>query len=151
VIEHGGTSWWVPLLVALAAALASYVATGWLKRADINRESAFRAADLIDDAEQVAAFRDRYDTAPDGARQASHISTYARCYSRGRPERRCAACGAPLSGRADRLTCSTRCRMRVHRQQTEPWEAVARRLELEYAERCGPRPMHVVVRDPDLW
>jgi hypothetical protein len=56
-------AWWVPfgsaLAVALAAALASYYVTWRMKRADVNRESALRVSDLIDEAEQLAAFSDQ--------------------------------------------------------------------------------------------
>ena len=53
----GGTAWWILLLVALAAAGASYLATWLLKSSDVNRENAFRAADLVDQAEQIASWR----------------------------------------------------------------------------------------------
>jgi hypothetical protein len=60
VVDHGGTPWWVPLLTALvvaaAAAAASCYATWRFKTADVNRESALRAADLVDEAEQLASF-----------------------------------------------------------------------------------------------
>jgi hypothetical protein len=59
VVEQGGTSWWIPfvtaLFVALVAALASYYATWRFKRSDVDRENAFRAADLIDEAERTVA------------------------------------------------------------------------------------------------
>jgi hypothetical protein len=59
VVERGGTAWWVPfltaLLVALAAAAASYYATWRFKRADVDRENALRAVDLVDRAEQIAS------------------------------------------------------------------------------------------------
>jgi hypothetical protein len=70
VIEHGSTSWWLPLLIAVAAAAASYYATWRFKRADVNRENALRAADLVDEAEQLAARPDRYIAAPDGGAKA---------------------------------------------------------------------------------
>jgi hypothetical protein len=61
VAESGGTAWWIPfgtaLAVALVAAAASYYATWRFKRADVNRESAFRTADLVDQAERLASWR----------------------------------------------------------------------------------------------
>jgi hypothetical protein len=66
VVERGGTAWWIPfstaLLVAVVAALASYYATWRFKRSDANRENAFRAAGLMDEAEQIARREDRYDS-----------------------------------------------------------------------------------------
>jgi hypothetical protein len=40
--------------------------------------------------------------------------------------------------------------MRVHREQAEPWQAIARRLESDYPEHWGMRPPRLVVRDADL-
>lgn len=66
MIHDGGTPWWVPLLVGLCiatvAAGASYVAAWWFKKRDIERESAVRAADLVDQAEQLLANRQRFAT-----------------------------------------------------------------------------------------
>jgi hypothetical protein len=74
VIEKGGIAWWVPLvialLVALVAAAVSYAVTWRFKQADFNRESAIRAVDLVDEAEQLATDRDRY-TAVQGSGAAS--------------------------------------------------------------------------------
>jgi carbohydrate-selective porin OprB len=50
--------WWIPLLVALAAAAGSYAVTWRFKRADVDRENALRAIDLVDEAERIAAFED---------------------------------------------------------------------------------------------
>ena len=65
VIEREGTAWWIPfvtaLFVAVVAALASYYATWRFKKGDVNRENAFRAAGLVDEAEQIAHRKDRYD------------------------------------------------------------------------------------------
>ncbi len=65
VIERGGTPWWIPfataLFVALAAAAASYYAAWRFKKSDVNRENAFRAAELVDQAEQIASRQDRYE------------------------------------------------------------------------------------------
>jgi hypothetical protein len=44
VVVHSGTSWWIPLTIAVVAAAASYCATWRMKRANVNRENAFRAA-----------------------------------------------------------------------------------------------------------
>jgi hypothetical protein len=68
IVEHGGaivhesgggTNWWPPLLVALAAAVVSYAVTWRFKKADVDRENALRAVDLVDEAEQVASLNDR--------------------------------------------------------------------------------------------
>ncbi len=65
VIHEGGTAWWIPLLVALtvaaAAAVASYAAAWWFKKRDVERDNAFAAARLVDEAEQIASRRERYD------------------------------------------------------------------------------------------
>jgi hypothetical protein len=57
VIENGGTPWWVPflatLVVGLAAAMASYLATWWFKKRDIEGENARQAASLVDDPERA--------------------------------------------------------------------------------------------------
>lgn len=67
IVHEGGTPWWVPLLIGLAvatiAALASYSAAWWLKKRDVDRESAFRAVDLVDEAEQAASSRERFEAA----------------------------------------------------------------------------------------
>lgn len=57
VIEQrgGGTAWWLLLLIAIVAAVASYYAAWRLKKADVNRESAFRAIEPVDEAQRVAA------------------------------------------------------------------------------------------------
>jgi hypothetical protein len=61
VSEHGGTpTWWIPLLVALAAAGVSYAVTWRFKRADVDRENALRAVDLVDEAEQIASLQKRW-------------------------------------------------------------------------------------------
>jgi hypothetical protein len=64
IVYAGGTPWWVPLIVglgvALAAACASYAAAWWFKKRDVDRENAFRAAERVDEAEQITR-RDRYD------------------------------------------------------------------------------------------
>jgi hypothetical protein len=64
VVERGGPAWWIPfataLFVATVAALASYYATWRFKRADVNRENAVQARDLVDDAERIASSPDRY-------------------------------------------------------------------------------------------
>jgi hypothetical protein len=39
--------------------------------------------------------------------------------------------------------------MRVHRQQTEPWQAIARRLELKHPERWSLSPPRMVDHDVD--
>ena len=65
VIERGGPAWCVPLAialgVALVAALASYYATWRFKKADVNRENVFKAADLVDEAAQIASRLSRYE------------------------------------------------------------------------------------------
>ncbi len=65
VIERGGTAWWIPfataLFVAIVAAAASYYAAWRFKSRDVNRENAFRAAELVDQAEQIASRSDRYE------------------------------------------------------------------------------------------
>jgi hypothetical protein len=65
IVYAGGTPWWVPLIVglsvALAAACASYAAAWWFKKRDVDRENAFRAAERVDEAEQMTARRERYD------------------------------------------------------------------------------------------
>jgi hypothetical protein len=67
VVEHGSdTSWWIPLVVAAVAALASYYATWRFKKSDVNRENAIRAADLVDEAEQLVSRRDRFEAEPEG-------------------------------------------------------------------------------------
>jgi hypothetical protein len=64
VIERSSTAWWIPfvttLVVALVAAVVSYSVTWTFKKADIDRENAIRAADLVDEAEQIASLQDRY-------------------------------------------------------------------------------------------
>jgi hypothetical protein len=64
VIERGGggTPWWA-LLVALAAAVASYCATWQFKRRDVERENAFRSAELIDEASRTTSTRDGFANA----------------------------------------------------------------------------------------
>jgi hypothetical protein len=69
-------------------------------------------------------------------------------------DRRCASCGKPLTGRADARTCGATCGQRLHRQlepRVLPWQAAARRLELQHPERWAQPPPRVVVRDTDLW
>jgi hypothetical protein len=65
IVHEGGTPWWVPLVVglgiAVVAAAASYAATWRFKKRDVDRENAFRAADLIDEAEQIAARKERFE------------------------------------------------------------------------------------------
>jgi hypothetical protein len=66
VVDHGSdSSWWIPLLVGFGAALASYYATWRFKKADVNRENAIRAADLVDEAERLVARADLDDQDPD--------------------------------------------------------------------------------------
>jgi hypothetical protein len=81
VVEHGGTAWWVPvataLFVALVAAIASYYVTWRFKTADVNRESALRAADLVDEAEQIASWSERFD-AEGGAAKIARLLQQAR-------------------------------------------------------------------------
>jgi hypothetical protein len=53
VIERGGgPGWWVPLLIALAVALVAAIAlysVSWrFKKADVDRETALQAADVVD-------------------------------------------------------------------------------------------------------
>jgi hypothetical protein len=68
VVEHGSdTSWWIPLVVAAVAALASYYATWRFKKMDVNRENAIRAADLVDEAEQLVSASDRFQPEPESA------------------------------------------------------------------------------------
>jgi hypothetical protein len=80
VIEHegGGTPWWVPLLVALAAAVASYYATWRFKRADVDRQNALRAADLIDEAERLTSEPARYEAEPDASEVVRRLVQQAR-------------------------------------------------------------------------
>jgi hypothetical protein len=65
IVHEGGTPWWVPLIVglgiAVVAAAVSYAATWWFKKRDVDRENAFGTAERVDQAEQIAARRDRYD------------------------------------------------------------------------------------------
>jgi hypothetical protein len=55
VIEKGGTPSWVPLvatlLTVLVAGVASYFATWWFKKRDIDGVNAHQAATLVDDSE----------------------------------------------------------------------------------------------------
>lgn len=64
VVERGGSAWWIPfataLFVATVAALASYYATWRFKRADVNRDNAVQARDLVDEAERIASSPARY-------------------------------------------------------------------------------------------
>jgi hypothetical protein len=70
VVEKGGTAWWVPLVVALfvalVAAAVSYYATWLFKKSDVNRESAFRVAELVYEVENLVARPERYAAAPEG-------------------------------------------------------------------------------------
>ena len=79
IIEHGGggTPWWVPLAIGLGAAVLAYLATWRFKRVDFDRENALRAADLVDEAEQIASRTDRYG-AEGGARTISGLLRQAR-------------------------------------------------------------------------
>src|SRR2546422_562534 len=65
VIHEGGTPWWVPLAIGLGiafvAAVVSYAATWRFKKVDVDRENAFRAAQLVDEAEQIATSRQRFE------------------------------------------------------------------------------------------
>jgi hypothetical protein len=67
IVRDGGTSWWVPLAVglgvAVVAAAASYAATWRFKKRDVERENAFRAVDIVDEAEQIAARQERWEAA----------------------------------------------------------------------------------------
>jgi hypothetical protein len=75
VIERGGTAWWVPfltaLLVAVLAVVASYYATWKFKKVDVNRESAFRTADLVNQAEQIASWPGRYGAEAEGGAEST--------------------------------------------------------------------------------
>jgi hypothetical protein len=66
---------WVPpasaLFVALVAAIVSYCVTWRFKRADIDRDNGIRAADLVDEAERIASWRDRFDAQPEGGASAT--------------------------------------------------------------------------------
>jgi len=74
IVESGGGSpwWWFPILVTvllgLAALAGSYAATWRFKKLDVNRESAFRTIDLVDDAERIASGQDGGNVAVDCAR-----------------------------------------------------------------------------------
>src|SRR5205823_809234 len=63
IIEKGGTPWWVPLLATLligvAAAIASFLATWWFKKRDIDGENARQAATLVDDADRARPWMHR--------------------------------------------------------------------------------------------
>jgi hypothetical protein len=83
VIEKGGTAWWIPLLIALGvtfvAAGVSYWVTWRFKRAEVNRDSAIRARDLVDEAEQLVAQPAKYAEAEGGgASTVSRLLTAAR-------------------------------------------------------------------------
>jgi hypothetical protein len=78
VIERGGgTNWWPALLVALAAAAVSYAVTWRFKKADVDRENALRAVDLVDEAEQIASLQDRWRD-DGGARKTMRLLQQAR-------------------------------------------------------------------------
>lgn len=81
VVHEGGTPWWVPLVVglgiAVVAASVSYAATWWFKKRDVERENAFLARDRIDEAEQIASRRRRYE-AEGGAATVSRLLQEAR-------------------------------------------------------------------------
>jgi hypothetical protein len=81
VVHEGGTPWWVPLViglgVAVVAAAVSYAATWRFKKRDVERENAFRAAERIDQAEQITARQDRYD-AEGGAATVNRLVQEAR-------------------------------------------------------------------------
>jgi hypothetical protein len=72
VIHEGVTPWWVPLAVslgiALVAAVVSYAATWWFKKREVDRDNAVRAAALVDEAEQIAARRERWEAEGGAAR-----------------------------------------------------------------------------------
>jgi hypothetical protein len=53
-------------IIAVLIAAGSYYATWRFKRADVKRENAVRAAQLVDEAEQLAARPDRYGAEADG-------------------------------------------------------------------------------------
>jgi hypothetical protein len=57
VVKQGGTPWWVPLLatllIGIAAAIASYLATWWFKKRDIDGDNARQAALFVDEAERA--------------------------------------------------------------------------------------------------
>jgi hypothetical protein len=83
IVERGGTAWWIPvaaaLFVALVAAVVSYCASWLFKRADVNRESTSRVADLVYEAEQLVARPEQYAAAPEGgARKTLHLLQSAR-------------------------------------------------------------------------
>jgi hypothetical protein len=106
VVHDGGTPWWVPLIVglsvALAAACASYAAAWWFKKRDVDRENAFRAAERVDEAEQITARRERYD-AEGGAAAVLRLVQEARV----------------LPSRSDRRIWTTASWPRVRRRQQE--------------------------------
>jgi hypothetical protein len=78
VVERGGgTAWWIPLGVALIAAATAYYATWKFKKADVNRENAFRVADLVYEAEQIVSRPERY-AAEGGAMTTSRLLGGAR-------------------------------------------------------------------------
>jgi hypothetical protein len=83
IVERGGTAWWIPvaaaLFVALVAAVVSYCAAWLFKRADVNRGSASRVAELVYEAEQLVARPEQYAAAPEGgATKALHLLQAAR-------------------------------------------------------------------------
>ena len=62
----------------------------------------------------------------------------------------CEVCGAVISGRLDRQTCSTRCRVRRHRAARRPdWLLSAAILEADFSGWAEPPPRRVVVRERD--
>jgi hypothetical protein len=69
------TAWWVPLatalVVSLVAATVSYAVTWRFKRADVERENAFRVADLIAEADRLA--RATLPTTLDDPQQAHEV------------------------------------------------------------------------------
>lgn len=76
--SSNGTSWWVPVLVAAAAALASYFATWVMKRRDVERELARRCAELLNEASDTARLRDDAYAAAGGAETVKAALTAAR-------------------------------------------------------------------------
>lgn len=62
----------------------------------------------------------------------------------------CQNCGEPLPvyARSNAKTCSTRCRVALHRAaKRQDWRFAIVFLEAMYPERWGPTPARVVVRD----
>jgi hypothetical protein len=76
--SSNGTSWWVPVLVAAAAAFASYFATWVMKRRDVERELAGRCAELLNEAADTARLGDYAYADAGGAETVKAALTAAR-------------------------------------------------------------------------